>query len=266
MTLIELQEILARGEDSQYQFKQSLIHADSVPVPETSQADLAPWAFQEYYENRYHEAVEEITPRLLQNLGLLKSEQLTLAGLLLFGKMPQRFKPVFVVKAIVFPGDNVEISQYVDNEDIDGNLLQVYKDSFAFVRRNLHHVQNEQGVNSLGKPEIPPLVIEELLVNALIHRDYFISAPIRLFIFRDRIELISPGHLPNHLTIEQIRCGLSNMRNPVLASHATHILPYRGLGTGIPRVLESYKGVEFTDDREANQFKVVIKRNPVLWI
>jgi predicted HTH transcriptional regulator len=103
-------------------------------------------------------------------------------------------------------------------------------------------------------------VIEELLVNALIHRDYFISAPIRLFIFRDRIELISPGHLPNHLTIEQVRCGLSNMRNPLLATHATHILPYRGLGTGIPRVLESYNAVEFTDDREANQFKVVIKR------
>jgi len=120
-------------------------------------------------------------------LGLLKSEQLTLAGLLLFGKIPQRFKPVFVVKAIVFPGDNVDISQYIDNEDIDGNLVQVYKDSFAFVRRNLHHVQNGQGINSLGEPEIPLVVFEELLVNALIHRDYFISAPIRLFIFRLRI-------------------------------------------------------------------------------
>jgi predicted HTH transcriptional regulator len=72
-----------------------------------------------------------------------------------FGKNPQRFKPVFVVKAIVFPGDNVAISQYIDNEDIEGYLAQVYKDSFAFVRRNLHHVQNGQGINSLGEPEIP---------------------------------------------------------------------------------------------------------------
>jgi len=238
-----------------------LIHADSVPVRDTSQAELDRFALKDYYKNRYHEELlEEIPPRLLQNLGLLKSEQLTLAGLLLFGKNPQQFKPVFVVKAIVFPGDNVDISQYLDNEDIEGNLMQVYKDSFAFVRRNLHHVQNGQGVNSLGELEIPPVVFEELLVNALIHRDYFISAPIRLFIFRDRIELMSPGHLPNHLTIEQVRCGLSNMRNPILATHATHILPYRGLGTGIPRVLESYNAVEFTDDREANQFKVVIKR------
>ncbi|KHD05808.1 hypothetical protein PN36_14475 [Candidatus Thiomargarita nelsonii] len=59
-----------------------------------------------------------------------------MAGLLLFGKFPQRFKPVFVVKAIVFPGDNVDISQYFDNEDIEGNLLQVYKDSFAFCTKN----------------------------------------------------------------------------------------------------------------------------------
>lgn len=238
-----------------------LIHADSMPVLDTNQTDIDRPTFKDYYQKRYHEELpEEISPRLLQNLGLLKSKQLTLAGLLLFGKNPPQFKPAFVIKAIVFPGDKVDVSQYLDNEDIEGNLLQVYKDSFAFVRRNLHHIQNGQGVNSLGQLEIPPIVLEELLVNALIHRDYFISAPIRLFIFRDRIELISPGHLPNHLTIAQICYGLSNLRNPTLATHATHILPYRGLGTGIPRVLESYHAVEFTDDHEANQFKVVIKR------
>ncbi len=241
-----------------------LIHADGVPVSDTSQTDIDRFALKDYYKSRYHEELpDEISPHLLQNLGLLKSKQLTLAGLLLFGKNPSQFKPVFVVKAIVFPGNHLDISEYLDNEDIEGNLVQVYKDSFAFVRRNLHHVQNGQGVNSLGQLEIPPVVFEELLVNALIHRDYFISAPIRLFIFRDRIELMSPGHLPNHLTIEQVRCGLSNMRNPILATHATHLLPYRGLGTGIPRVLESYNAVEFTDDREANQFKVVIKRRVI---
>ncbi len=128
------------------------------------------------------------------------------------------------------------------------------------MQRNLHHIQKGQSVNSLGELEIPPIVIEELLVNALIHRDYFIPAPIRLFIFHDRIELMSPGQLPNHLTTEQIRYGLSNMRNPVLASHASHILPYRGLGTGIPRVYQSYADIEFTNDCEGHQFKAIIKR------
>lgn len=239
-----------------------LIYADEVPVLGTSQNDLNQHTFQAYYETRYQEEISELSARLLQNLRLLKDNQLTLSGLLLFGKNPQQFKPVLVVKAIVFPGNELNIAHYLDSEDIEGDLAQVYKNSFAFVQRNLHHIQKGQSVNSLGKLEIPPIVIEELLVNALIHRDYFISAPIRLFIFQDRIELISPGQLPNHLTIEQIRYGLSNIRNPVLASHASHILPYRGLGTGIPRVYQSYTDIKFINDCEGNQFKVIIKRPP----
>ena len=87
-------------------------------------------------------------------------------------------------------------------------------------------------------------VFEVLLVNALVRRDYFISAHIKLLIFSDRVELASPGHLPNHLTIEQIRYGLSNMRNPLLVLHATHLLPYRGLGSGIPRALNLDSSVD----------------------
>jgi ATP-dependent DNA helicase RecG len=108
--------------------------------------------------------------------------------------------------------------------------------------------------------EIPKVVLEELLANALIHRDYFISAPIRIFIFTNRIEIISPGHLPNNLTVANIKAGNSNIRNPILASFATKILPYRGLGNGIRRALKAYPAIEFEDDRSGNQFKVIIFR------
>ena len=60
----------------------------------------------------------------------------------------------------------------------------------------------------------------ELLVNALVHRDFFVSATIRLFVFADRVEIISPGHLPDSLSPEEMRTGVSNRRNPVLAEHA----------------------------------------------
>jgi hypothetical protein len=84
------------------------------------------------------------------------------------------------------------------------------------------------------------VVFEELLVNALIHRDYLVSAPIRLFIFDNRIEIVSPGHLPDNLTVEKIRAGNSNIRNPILVSHiAKGLLPYRGLASGIQRALEA---------------------------
>jgi hypothetical protein len=86
--------------------------------------------------------------------------------------------------------------------------------------------KGEQGFNSQGQGEIPRIVWEEMLVNALIHRDYFISAPVRVLVFADRVEIISPGHLPNNLTIENIKAGNSNMRNPILASFAAKLLTY----------------------------------------
>ncbi len=112
--------------------------------------------------------------------------------------------------------------------------------------------------------EVPDLVFEELLVNALIHRDYLVSAPIRLFIFDNRIEIISPGHLPDNLTVEKIRLGNSIIRNPILVSYAAKgILPYRGLGSGIKRALEVWPEIEFMDDRDGCFFTAIVHRTSV---
>ena len=94
----------------------------------------------------------------------------------------------------------------------------------------------------------------------MIHRDYFVSAPVRVFVFDDRIEIISPGHLPNNLTIANIKSGNSNIRNPILASYATKVLPYRGLGNGILRAVREYPEIEFEDDSDGNLFRVTISR------
>uniref|UniRef100_UPI0025804FBA ATP-binding protein n=1 Tax=Desulfobacter sp. TaxID=2294 RepID=UPI0025804FBA len=100
------------------------------------------------------------------------------------------------------------------------------------------------------------------MVNALIHRDYFGSAVTRIFIFDNKIEIISPGHLPNNLTIEKIRAGNSNIRNPILASFAAKkIVPYRGLGSGIRRAIAEWKDIDFVDDRQRCTFTVIVRRN-----
>jgi ATP-dependent DNA helicase RecG len=130
--------------------------------------------------------------------------------------------------------------------------------------RNLHKVQAGRGVNAPGQAEIPESVFEELLVNAPVHRDYLVNAPIRLFIFDNCIEIISPGHLPNNLTVEKIRNGNSNIRNPILVSYvAKGLLPYHGLGSGIKRALEQWPQIEFTDDYDGCLFRVTVTRNPV---
>lgn len=131
--------------------------------------------------------------------------------------------------------------------------------------RNLRKVQSGQGVNAPGLPEIPPSVFEELLVNALVHRDYLVNASIRLFIFDDRIEIISPGHLPNNLTVEKIRSGISNIRNPILVSYAAKgLLPYRGLGSGIKRALAEWPEISFTDDRDGCMFIATVHRKGIV--
>ena len=131
----------------------------------------------------------------------------------------------------------------------------------AFILRNLHKLQAGRGVNAPGESEIPVAVFEELLVNALVHRDYLVSAPVRLFVFSNRIEIISPGHLPNNLTVEKIRAGNSNIRNPILASYvAKGLLPYRGLGSGVKRALAAWPEIDFTDDREGCLFTATVKR------
>ena len=76
-----------------------------------------------------------------------------------------------------------------------------------------------------------------------------------------KMEIISPGHLPNSLTVEKIRAGNSVIRNPILVSFASKgLLPYRGLGSGIKRALEDWPGVEFRDDREGNLFVSMVPR------
>jgi len=238
-----------------------LIHSDEVPVNHASLADLDLIRFADFYEQQYGESLAEQTlplPQVLENLNLSREGQPNLAGMLLFGKHNPHKLPAFVVKCVVYPGDDIDLEVYQDSQDISGPLKSVFDDALGFLMRNTRQLQNGQNVNSLGEPQIPRLVYEELLANALIHRDYFVSAPIRIFMFANRIEIISPGHLPNNLTIENIKYGNSNIRNPILASFATKILPYRGLGNGIRRALKAYPQLDFVDDREANLFKVIL--------
>jgi ATP-dependent DNA helicase RecG len=115
----------------------------------------------------------------------------------------------------------------------------------------------------VGDLEVPLAALEELVVNMLLHRDYFVSAPWRMMMFDNRIELISPGALPNNLTVENIRNGVSNIRNPLIASYATKELPYRGIGTGILRALAAVPDLGLESDHDRNLFIVRIPRRAV---
>jgi len=239
-------------------------HADELPT-KAGIDKLDKLRFRDFLRDSYHQEFPEDPQnltRLLQNMNLAADNgMMNLAGVLLFAEKPEWIKPQFIVKAIRYPGNDIHSTAYLDTEDFSGPLAKVFDDSLAFVMRNLHKIQAGRGVNTPGVPEIPESVFEELLVNALVHRDYLISAPIRLFIFDNRIEIISPGHLPNNLTVEKILAGNSNIRNPILVSYiAKGLLPYKGIGSGIRRALDDWHKIEFIDDREGCLFSVIVQR------
>ena len=256
---IALKEELRRLFQSVDQF-----HADELPT-KAGIDKLDKLRFRDFlrdvYQQPWSESAEELLT-LLQNMNLATDNGvLNLAGVLLFAERPEWIKPQFIVKAIRYPGNTIHSTDYLDTEDFSGPFRKLFDDTLAFIMRNLHKVQAGQGVNSPGIAEIPASVFEELLVNALVHRDYLVSATIRLFIFDDRIEIISPGHLPNNLTVEKIRAGISNIRNPILASYvAKGMLPYKGLGSGIKRALQNWPDIDFTDDRERCLFIATVHR------
>ena len=102
--------------------------------------------------------------------------------------------------------------------------------------------------------------MEEILQNSLIHRDYFKNAPIRLLVFDNRIEIISPGRLPNSLTVEEVKYGNPVTRNYQMALFTRKTLPYSGLGSGIPRAFSEHPDMELKNDIEGEQFIVCFPR------
>lgn len=198
--------------------------------------------------------------KVLNNMNLAKDNSFTLAGLLLFGDNVQDFKPFCLIRCVHYSGSEISDDTFIDKRDCMGTLEEQFRSGMLFLKTNLSRIQDKSTFNSQGVIEIDERVLEEAIVNALLHRDYSKNAVIRLLIFKDRVEIISPGSLPNHLTIENIKNGNSVMRNPLLASYGTKILPYSGIGSGIPRILKNHPDTEFINDKEGEQFTIILKR------
>jgi len=244
-------------------FQQSgMLYIDEMIIPQTSINDLNFFKVQKYIKIIQKKESDEITitETLLTNLNILREGRLTLGGLLFFAKEPQKYRPALCIKAISFVGNSIGSSTYRDSRDIIGTIPDLYKEGMLFFKQNLKYKQRGQNFNRPGILEISEIALEELVQNALIHRDYSKNAPIRLMIFEDRIEMVSPGCLPNSLTIENIKVGNAAVRNNLLASYCSKLMNYKGFGSGIVRALEEQPNIEFMNDVEGEQFTVKIPR------
>lgn len=202
--------------------------------------------------------------KILRNLRFIRPDgTLTVAAMLLFGKYTQRWMPMMTAKCICFAGNSIGSKVFrdkVNDADMEGNLLHQYDTIMDFFTRNLHNVQVGDEFNSMGKLEIPYTSLVEFTVNSLVHRSLNMKAPVRIFIFDNRVEIHSPGALPNGLTIDDIKAGTSMPRNMFLFNNAIYLLPYTGVGSGITRALDEDINVTFMNNNKAQEFVITVWR------
>ena len=198
---------------------------------------------------------------LLENEMIMKNSSLTVAGNLIFGINPQKYNKSFYIDCCYFKGDDISVTQYISEKRIYGDFATLYSESMSFLKSNLLSRQEEEDFNSNGVLEIDEIVLGELIVNTLIHRDYQINKPTQIFIFKDRLEIISPGKLFNSITVDKIKLGNTIRRNQTLDRICNNILPYTGRGSGIKRALSINPNIEFVNDIDKEEFKCIILRN-----
>jgi len=185
----------------------------------------------------------------------MRSSRLTLVGLLFFANEPQAFRPAFTIKAAMYVGNDIGGSSYRSKpEDLKGTVSELFKQGMMYLKSCIKYLQNGQGFNSSGVPEISIVALEEVLQNALVHRDYFKNSPVCLLVFDDRIEIISPGRLPNSLTVEEAKYGTPVIRNNQVALFVSKTLPYSGLGSGLRRAFLEQPDMELENDVNGEQF------------
>ena len=240
------------------------LSADEMEIFGTSLDDVDEKQFSKYFMQEFGRSFQDYSFNLGQALKakrILLNDQLTLAGLLFFSKAPQQFKPAFIIKVVSFFGNDIGSNSYRSKpKDLEGTIPELFNKAIDFIMSNIHHLQSGDSFNTQGKPEISRLALEEVIQNALIHRDYLKNAPVRILIFDNRLEIISPGKLPNGLTVEDIKFGNPYIRNNLLVAFSIRTMPFSVLGSGIRRALNEQPDIEFENDASGDQFKVIIPR------
>lgn len=231
------------------------------PVSGSGLADLDLRRLRDYFSRVRQQPVpddgdEEGWQRLLVNTELLSDQgseiSCTVAGLLLFGTKPNRFLPQAGIDAVSYPGNEPDYAAR-ERAALRGPIAPLFSQrpnaqpvleeaglvehALAFVRRNSAVTATlDDGARRVERFDYPEPAVREAVVNALIHRDYLLAATdIQLAIYSDRLEIVSPGRLPNGITAERMRVGCRAARNEILKDVMRDYGYLEHMGLGVPR-------------------------------
>lgn len=186
-----------------------IIRFDEQPVPGAVLDDLQPGLWRRFASGRSQDSRED----LLNKLAMAREDadgslRPTVAGVLMASEDPRRWLPNAYIQAVAYRGTEArpqdEPGYQLDAADISGPLDRQVMDACHFVKKNMKVAASKQ----LGRRDLPQFdltAVFEAVVNAVAHRDYAIyGSKIRLRLFADRLELYSPGTIPNTMTVESL--------------------------------------------------------------
>ena len=186
---------------------------------------------------------------ILELLGVTSGSQFTLAGLLTFARYPQAYFPQLCITAISLPGTEIgelgsEQERFLDNERITGSIPDMLEEAVDFVRRNSRTktIIDDNG-RRIDKPEYPLKAVREAILNALVHRDYSVyteNVPIRLEMYRDRLEVKNSGGLYGRLKIDNLGKVRPDTRNAALANMLELLKVTENRYSGIPTMRHEF--------------------------
>jgi ATP-dependent DNA helicase RecG len=252
--------------------------AELRPVSGATLADLDLRRLRDYFSRiRQQDVPDDVDVEgwrvLLLNTEIMVEDGITVSGLLLFGKAPNRFLPHAGIDAAAFPGIEKDYAALerttlrgpmapllgTGGELVENGLVEQALD---FIRRNTGVIAVlEDDARRVEIPTWPPEVLREVIVNALIHRDYLLSSTdIELAVFSDRLEVISPGRLPNGITPARMRTGCRAARNQLIKDVMRDYGYLEHMGMGVPRKMirgmKAHNGTEPELIEEDERFTV----------
>lgn len=204
----------------------------------------------ELKKNKPHLAkLEEKEINRLQ--GFVVDNKPTVAALMLFSVYPQAYFPQLCITAVSVPGKEMSATgsvgeRFIDNKRIEGSITQMLNDALIFVRKNMKVktiIDSETGMRN-DRTEYPVIAVRELVLNALIHRDYSIhteSAPITITMYSDRMEIENPGGLYGRMTLDNLGFVSADTRNPYIAGALEIMGETENRYSGIPTIRSAMK-------------------------
>lgn len=210
---------------------------------------------------------------ILELMGITKGGKPTLAGLMCFSIYPQAYYPQLCITAVALPGTEQGISgindeRFIDNKRITGSIPEMLDSAVDFVRRNSRNITIiDSNGRRIDKPEYPVKAVREAILNALVHRDYSSyteNIPVRIEMYRDRLEIINSGGLYGNISINELGQVRPDTRNPALAN-ILEVLHYtENRYSGIPTIMNEFASNNFpmpVFSVKHGDFKVVMRNS-----